>query len=92
MPEGSQTGQDQDLPIDQETPSSTKLEKPKVRRKINFHPHFRLSDANVTEIKSDQVDNHLFQFKIRCFAHREKYMRKHPRKVQRVRNPRRNTI
>jgi hypothetical protein len=56
MPEGSQTGQDRDLPVNQETPSSTTLEKPKARWKINFHPPFPLSDANLTETKSDQVD------------------------------------
>jgi transposase InsO family protein len=56
MPDGSNTGQDQDLPVIQETPSSTTLEKPKARRKIDFHPPFSLRDENITEIKSDQID------------------------------------
>jgi transposase InsO family protein len=56
MPDGSNTGQDKDLPVIQETPSSTTLEKPKARRKIDFHPPFSLRDENITEIKSDQID------------------------------------
>ena len=56
MPEGSKTGQDQNLPVNQDAPSSITLEKPEVRRKINFHPPFSLRDENLTKIKSDQVD------------------------------------
>ena len=56
MPEGSKTGQDQNLPVNQEAPSSITLEKPEVRRKINFHPPFSLRDENLTKINSDQVD------------------------------------
>jgi hypothetical protein len=56
MHDGSKIGPDQDLLVNQETPSSTTLEKPKARRKINFYPPFSLRDENLTEIKSDQVD------------------------------------
>ena len=56
MPDGSNTGQDKDLPVIQETPSSTTLEKPKARRKIDFHPPFSLRDENLTKINSDQID------------------------------------
>jgi hypothetical protein len=56
MPDGSNTGQDKDLPEIQDTPSSTTLEKPTARRKIDFHPPFSHRDENLTKIKSDQVD------------------------------------